>query len=102
MQKPFFAAGKWLDRKGKLCDFAKNNINVAFLVSTMDKVAFPYRSSSHLILMHVVAESGAWEKHGLQVDYDYKIGSLWDLHHLRRLDDAGFIDSLYGNQRPSH
>ena len=27
---------------------------------------------------------------------------LWDLHHLRRLDDAGFIDSLYGNQRPSH
>ncbi len=75
MQKPFFAAGKWLDRKGKLCDFAKNNINVAFLGSIMDKVAFPYRSSSHLILMHVVAESGAWEKHGLQVDYDYKIGS---------------------------
>jgi ABC-type taurine transport system substrate-binding protein len=27
---------------------------------------------------------------------------LWDLHHLRRLDDAGFIDSLYGNQRPTH
>ena len=27
---------------------------------------------------------------------------LWDLHHLRRLDDAGFIDSLYGNQRPAH
>jgi ABC-type nitrate/sulfonate/bicarbonate transport system substrate-binding protein len=76
MQKPFFAAGKWLDRKGKLCDFAKNNMNVAFLVSTMEKVAFPYRSSSHLILLHVVAESGAWEKHGLQVDYDYKIDSL--------------------------
>jgi len=31
MQKPFFAVGKWLDRKGKLCDFAKNDINVAFL-----------------------------------------------------------------------
>jgi hypothetical protein len=27
---------------------------------------------------------------------------LWDLHHLRRLDDAGFIDRLYGNQRPAH
>jgi hypothetical protein len=52
--------------------------------------------------MHVVAESGAREKMGCRVDYDYKIGSLWDLHHLRRLDDAGFIDSLYGNQRPSH
>jgi hypothetical protein len=31
----------------------------------MDKIAFPYRSSSHLVLLHVVAESGAWEKHGL-------------------------------------
>jgi hypothetical protein len=30
MQKPFFARGKWLDSKGKLCDFAKNDINVAF------------------------------------------------------------------------
>ncbi len=27
---------------------------------------------------------------------------LWDMHHLRRLDDAGFIDNLYGNQRPAH
>jgi hypothetical protein len=59
----------------------------------MDKVAFPYRSSSHLIL-HVVAESGARRKNGLQVDYDCKIGSL-DAQ-------AGVIDGLYGNQRPSH
>jgi hypothetical protein len=21
---------------------------------------------------------------------------LWDLHHLRRLDDMGFVDGLYG------
>lgn len=41
----------------------------------MQKVEFPYRSSSHLILLHVVSESGAWEKHGLDVNYDYKIGS---------------------------
>jgi ABC-type nitrate/sulfonate/bicarbonate transport system substrate-binding protein len=41
----------------------------------MDKVAFPYRSSSHLILLHVIAESGSWEKYGLDVDYDRKIGS---------------------------
>jgi len=76
MRKRFLQRGNRLDRYGKLCDFAKNNIDVAFPGSRMDKVAFPYRSSSHLILMHVVAESGAWEKHGLQVDYDYKIGSL--------------------------
>jgi hypothetical protein len=24
---------------------------------------------------------------------------LWDLHHIRRLDDAGFIDGLYGKPR---
>ena len=41
----------------------------------MDKVHFPYRSESHLALLHVVAESGSWEKHGLQVDYDYYISS---------------------------
>jgi ABC-type nitrate/sulfonate/bicarbonate transport system substrate-binding protein len=27
---------------------------------------------------------------------------LWDLHHLRRLDDSGFIDGLYGQRRPTH
>ena len=41
----------------------------------MDRISFPYRSSSHLVLLHVVAESGAWEKHGLEVDYDRHISS---------------------------
>ena len=41
----------------------------------MDKIHFPYRSASHLALLHVIAESGSWEKHGLQVEYDYRIGS---------------------------
>ena len=41
----------------------------------MDKIAFPYRASSHLPLLHVIAESGAWEKHGLDVDYDRRISS---------------------------
>ena len=36
----------------------------------MDEVAFPYRSSSHLVLLHVISESGAWQKQGLDVDYD--------------------------------
>jgi len=41
----------------------------------MDKIHFPYRSDSHLPFLHVVAESGCWEKHGLQVEYDYFISS---------------------------
>lgn len=41
----------------------------------MDKIHFPYRSDSHLPFLHVVAESGSWEKHGLQVEYDYFISS---------------------------
>jgi len=41
----------------------------------MDKVAFPYRSSSHLVLLHVVAASGGWERQGLDVDYDRQISS---------------------------
>jgi ABC-type nitrate/sulfonate/bicarbonate transport system substrate-binding protein len=41
----------------------------------MDKLQFPYRSESHLSFLHVVAESGSWEKHGLQVDYNKFISS---------------------------
>ncbi len=41
----------------------------------MQKVHFPYRSSSHLSLLHVVAESGAWEKHGLEVEYNFPISA---------------------------
>jgi hypothetical protein len=26
---------------------------------------------------------------------------LWDLHHIRRLDDMGFVDALYGKQKPN-
>ena len=41
----------------------------------MDKVQFPYRSESHLSFLHVVGESGSWEKHGLQVEYNKFISS---------------------------
>lgn len=41
----------------------------------MDRIQFPYRSSSHLAFLHVAAESGSWEKHGLDVDYDTYISS---------------------------
>jgi ABC-type nitrate/sulfonate/bicarbonate transport system substrate-binding protein len=45
----------------------------------MDHINFPYRSSSHLLLHHVIAHSGAWAKHGLEVNYDYFI-SAKDAH----------------------
>jgi ABC-type nitrate/sulfonate/bicarbonate transport system substrate-binding protein len=41
----------------------------------MDKVQFPYRSESHLPFLHVVGQSGSWQKHGLEVDYDKFISS---------------------------
>lgn len=59
----------------------------------MDKVAFPYRSSSHLILLHVIAESGSWEKHGLDVDYDRKIGS----EDAQRGIESGTLEFCGGN-----
>ena len=27
---------------------------------------------------------------------------LWDLHAIRRIDDSGFIDQLYGHRKHSH
>jgi ABC-type nitrate/sulfonate/bicarbonate transport system substrate-binding protein len=41
----------------------------------MDKIQFPYRSESHLPFLHVVGQSGSWEKHGLEVEYDKFISS---------------------------
>src|SRR6266849_923559 len=59
----------------------------------MDRISFPYRSSSHLVLLHVVAESGAWEKHGLEVDYDRHISS----GEAHRVVPAGEVEFVGGN-----
>jgi ABC-type nitrate/sulfonate/bicarbonate transport system substrate-binding protein len=59
----------------------------------MDHVNFPYRSSSHLNLLHVVAESGAWERHGLEVDYDKEIGR----DEAHKLVSSGEIEFTSGN-----
>jgi ABC-type nitrate/sulfonate/bicarbonate transport system substrate-binding protein len=67
----------------------------------MDHVAFPYRSSSHLVLLHVVAESGAWERHGLAVDYDRHISS-GDAHRGVPTGEVEFVGgnhvSTYGHR----
>ena len=59
----------------------------------MDRIAFPYRSSSHLVLLHVVAESGAWEKNGLEVDYDRQISST----EAHRAVPTGEVEFVGGN-----
>lgn len=55
-----------------------------------DHVHFPYRSQSHLPFLHVVAESGSWEKHGLEVDYKYKI-SATDAHLEVPTEEVEFV-----------
>ena len=34
----------------------------------MDKISFPYRAHSHLVLMHVISECGAWARQDLEVE----------------------------------
>lgn len=56
----------------------------------MDKINFPYRSSSHLALMHVVNECGAWERQDLDVDFTRKIGRD-DAHVLVPKGEVEFV-----------
>jgi len=56
----------------------------------MDHIQFPYRSSSHLALMHVINETGAWERNGLKVDFD-KIISRGDAHDLVPTGQVEFV-----------
>jgi len=59
----------------------------------LDRVTFPYRSATHLPLLHVIAESGAWEKQALDVDYDRPIAS-GDAHEAVT---SGAVDFVGGN-----
>ena len=56
----------------------------------MDKIQFPYRSGSHCALLHVVSESGSWERHGLDVEFNYKI-SAKDAHRKVPTSDVEFV-----------
>lgn len=56
----------------------------------MDHVNFPYRSDSHLALMHVINECGAWERQNLDVDYD-KIINREDAHTLVPTGEVEFV-----------
>ena len=56
----------------------------------MDKIKFPYSSDGHLEFLHVVYESGSWEKHGLQVEYDFFI-SAEDAHRSVAKGEVEFV-----------
>lgn len=67
----------------------------------MDRLTFPYRSPTHLPLLHVVAESGSWEKHGLEVEYDAMITSS-EAHDAVAKGEVDFVGgnhvSTYGRR----
>jgi len=67
----------------------------------MDRVNFPYRASAHLALLHVVAESGAWGRQNLDVNYNFKISST-DAHRDIPTGDIEFVGgnhvSTYGKR----
>jgi len=56
----------------------------------LDHINFPYRASSHLALMHVIQDSGAWERHGLDVDYQ-KVISRENAHELVPKGEVEFV-----------
>ena len=55
-----------------------------------DHVNFPYRASSHLALLHVIHESGAWARHNLEVNYTFKISSK-DAHRKVPTSEIEFV-----------
>ena len=59
----------------------------------MDKISFPYRAHSHLVLMHVIKECGAWERQNLDVDYE-RVISREDAHELV---PKGTVEFVSGN-----
>jgi hypothetical protein len=61
--------------------------------TNLEKIAFPYRSADHLPFLYVVGESGAWAKHGLDVDYDRPI-SKTDAHDAVA---SGAVEFVGGN-----
>ena len=56
----------------------------------VEKVSFPYRASTHLNLLHVVAESGSWAKQGLDVNYNYQI-TKGDAHRAVANGEVEFV-----------
>jgi hypothetical protein len=65
----------------------------------MERINFPYRSETHLPFLHVVGQSGSWEKHGLQVDYDRFISSE-DAYNIVANGSMHYIVGFSGRKPP--
>jgi len=67
----------------------------------MDKISFPYRATTHLAFLHVVAQSGSWAKHGLDVNYNWQIAKS-DAHKAVANGEVEFVGgnhlSTYGKR----
>jgi hypothetical protein len=67
----------------------------------VDKISFPYRASTHLNLLHVIAESGGWARQGLDVNYDFQIAK-GDAHRAIKNGEVEFVGgnhiSTYGHR----
>jgi ABC-type nitrate/sulfonate/bicarbonate transport system substrate-binding protein len=59
----------------------------------LDHIQFPYRAHSHLVLMHVIQESGAWARHGLEVEYQKQISR----EEAHKFVPTGEIEFVSGN-----
>lgn len=59
----------------------------------MDHIHFPYRAKSHLALMHVIAETGAWARHDLKVDYERQINR----EEAHEMVPKGEVEFVSGN-----
>ena len=59
------------------------------------------RAQTHLNLLHVIAGSGSWANHGLDVNYDFQIKSA-DAHHAIEKGEIEFVGgnhiSTYGHR----
>jgi ABC-type nitrate/sulfonate/bicarbonate transport system substrate-binding protein len=56
----------------------------------LDRIIFPYRAHSHLVLMHVINECGAWARQDLDVDYK-RVISREDAHELVPSAEVEFV-----------
>jgi ABC-type nitrate/sulfonate/bicarbonate transport system substrate-binding protein len=67
----------------------------------LEKISFPYRATTHLAFLHVVGESGAWERQGLDVNYNWQI-SKSDAHRAVASGEVEFVGgnhiSTYGHR----
>ncbi len=69
--------------------------------NNLQKISFPYRATTHLAFLHVVGQSGAWAKHGLDVDYNWQI-SKSEAHSAVEKGEVEFVGgnhiSTYGKR----